>query len=73
MLLDVKDPYPSQRGSAHFAQRSDADTELIRCNRGRGRSAASRGMSDSGLITRCVVPPRHGVSSIGSAGPAALS
>ncbi len=36
-------------------------------------SAASRCMNSSGLITRCVVPSRHGVLSFSSTCPAALS
>ena len=35
--------------------------------------AASRCMNSSGLITRCVVPSRHGVLSLSSTWPAALS
>ena len=41
----------AKRGSAHFAQRSYADTKLMRCSLGRGTSAASRCMNSSGLIT----------------------
>lgn len=35
----------------------------MRCNGGRGTRAASRYMNSSGLITRWVVPSRHGVLS----------
>ena len=63
----------AQRGSAHLAQRSCADTYLIRCGFYRGTSAASRCMNSGGLITRCVVPSRHGVLSLSSTRPAGLS
>lgn len=36
------------------------------CNRGLGISAASLCMNSNGLITRCVVPSRHGALSLGS-------
>jgi len=45
----------------------------MRCSRGRGTSAANRCMNSSGLITRCVVPSRHGVLSLSSTCPAALT
>ena len=34
MALGARTPWFAQRGSAHFAKRSYADTNRIRCNRG---------------------------------------
>ena len=65
-------PWLVQRGSAHFAKRSYADTKRIRCSRGLGTSAASRCMNFSGDITRWVVPSRQGDFSFSTTWPAAL-
>ena len=70
--VGCQDAMFAQRGSAHFAQRSYADTKRIRCSRGRGTSAASRCMNSSGDITKWVVPSRLGVLSLSTPCPAAL-
>jgi len=64
LALGVRTPWFAQRGSAHFAKRSYADTKRIRCSLGLGTSAASRCMNSSGDITRWVVPSRQGVLSL---------
>jgi hypothetical protein len=66
LAFGASTPWFAQRGSAHFAKRSYADSKLIRCSRGRGTSAASRCMNSNGLMTRCAVPSRHGVLSLSS-------
>jgi hypothetical protein len=73
LAFGASTPWFAHRGAAHFAQRSYADTKLMRCRRGCGTRAASRCMNSSGLITGCVVPSRHGVFSFSSTCPAALS
>ena len=70
LVLGASTRWFAQRGSAHFAQRSDADTKRIRCSRGRGTSAASRCMNSSRDITRCVVLSREAVLSLSTFGPA---
>ena len=72
LALGASTPWFAQRGSAHFAQRSDADTKPIRCSRGRGTKAASRCMSSTGDITKWVVPSRQGVLSFSTTWSAAL-
>jgi hypothetical protein len=72
LALGASTPWFAQRGAAHFAKRSYADTKRIKCSRGRGTRAASRCMNSSGLITRCVVPSRQGVLSFSTTCPAAL-
>jgi len=72
LALGARTPWFAQRGSAHFAKRSYADTKRIRCSLGRGTSAASRCMNSSGDITKCVVPSRQGVLSLSTTCPAAL-
>ena len=64
LAFGASTPWFAQRGSAHFAQRSYADTKRIRCSLGLGTSAASRCMNSSGDITRWVVPSRQGVLSL---------
>ena len=72
LALAARTPWFAQRGSAHFAKRSYADTKRIRCSLGLGTSAASRCMNSSGDITRCVVPSRQGVLSLSTTCSAAL-
>ena len=60
LAFGASTPWFAQRGFAHFAQRSHADTKRIRCSLGLGTSAASRCMNSSGDITRWVVPSRQG-------------
>ena len=70
LALGASTPWFAQRESAHFAKRSYAHTNRIRC--GRGTSAASRCMNSSGDITMCVVPSRHAVFSLSTTCPALL-
>jgi hypothetical protein len=56
-----------------FAFGASTPWNRMRCSLGRGTSAASRCMNSSVLITRCVVPSRHGVLSLSCTCPAALS
>ena len=72
LAFGASTPWFAKRGSAHFAKRSYADTKRIRCSRERGTSAASRCMNSSGDMTRCVVPSRQAVLSLGTTCPAAL-
>ena len=53
LAFGASTPWLAQRGSAHLAKGSYADTKRIRCSRGLGTSAASRCMNSSGDITRC--------------------
>jgi hypothetical protein len=62
----------AKRGSAHFAKRSYADTKAYE-GAVVAEEPAPRCMNSSGLMTRCVVPSRHGVLSFSSTCPAALS
>jgi hypothetical protein len=48
LALGARTPWLAQRGAAHFAKRSDVDTKRIKCNLGRGTSAASRCMDSDG-------------------------
>jgi hypothetical protein len=62
--LGASTPWLAQRGFAHFAKRSYADTKRIKRSLGLGTSAASRCMNSSGDITRCFafgVTPVHAV------------
>lgn len=72
LALGASTPWLAQRGSAHVARRSYANTRRIRCSRGLGTSAASRCLNLSGDITRRVVPSRPAVSSLITTCPAAL-
>jgi hypothetical protein len=49
-------------GAAHFAMQRCAGTQRIGCGLGPGARAARRRMNSSGVVTRCVVPSRHGVT-----------
>ena len=72
LTLDAGVPIANAILTAHFAQRSYADTKRIRRGRGRGTSAASRCMNSSGDMPRCVVPSRQAVLSLSTTYPAAL-
>jgi len=65
-------PCGTTRGRS-FAFGASTPWNRMRCSRGRGTSAASRCMNSSWLMTKCVVPSRHGVLSLRSTCPAALS
>ena len=55
----ASDPCGTTRARS-FALGASTPWCRIGCSRGRGTSAASRCMNSSGLITRRVVPSRHG-------------
>ena len=70
VLLERRCGTTSERNLAFGAI---APWNLMRCDLGRGTSAASRCMKSSGLITKCVAPSHHGVFTVWPACHAALS
>lgn len=71
LQIDVEDALEQLRPAD--AVRPGRDRVDVAVASGLGTSAASRSMNSSVLITRGVVPSRHGVLNSNSSSPAALS
>jgi len=72
--LDCEVENPPSTQSGHLCAEIDRrEAAIAGLGHGRGTSAASHCINFSGLITKCVVPSRHGVLSFYPTYPAALS